>query len=193
MEYYDSYLEHHGILGQKWGVRRYQNYDGSYTQAGLKRYDSSKESYEKANNAYKETKKAYKEGKATKADVANKKIERKQAENKMNKDYKHLKQDKLGDQGKQLYANGKTITGNSDFTRTMSTIGGLSLSAAAFNRNGNLDSMLRTYGIDSSSIPLNKVLIGVGTASLAAASAKGVKDNYEAKRLRAYYSHTSKY
>lgn len=31
-------LYHHGILGQKWGVRRYQNRDGSYTSAGQKRY-----------------------------------------------------------------------------------------------------------------------------------------------------------
>lgn len=33
----DAYLMHHGILGQKWGVRRYQNPDGSYTAAGRKR------------------------------------------------------------------------------------------------------------------------------------------------------------
>ena len=42
MEYLPSYtdflyLAHHGIQGQKWGVRRYQNEDGSLTPAGKKR------------------------------------------------------------------------------------------------------------------------------------------------------------
>lgn len=34
----EDYIEHHGIMGMKWGVRRYQNEDGSYTEAGRKRY-----------------------------------------------------------------------------------------------------------------------------------------------------------
>lgn len=33
-----DYLQHHGIIGMKWGVRRYQNKDGSLTSAGEKRY-----------------------------------------------------------------------------------------------------------------------------------------------------------
>lgn len=35
----EEVLYHHGILGQKWGVRRYQNEDGSLTSAGKKRYN----------------------------------------------------------------------------------------------------------------------------------------------------------
>ena len=36
----DSYIAHHGIIGMKWGVRRYQNKDGTLTNAGKKRYST---------------------------------------------------------------------------------------------------------------------------------------------------------
>ena len=47
LDYYISTLDsdeiqHHGILGQKWGVRRYQNPDGSLTAEGRERYSNPK-------------------------------------------------------------------------------------------------------------------------------------------------------
>lgn len=44
MDYLDkpdpqTFIAHHGIKGQKWGVRRFQNEDGSLTKAGKERYN----------------------------------------------------------------------------------------------------------------------------------------------------------
>lgn len=36
--YNDEVLQHHGVKGMKWGVRRYQKADGTLTAAGRKRY-----------------------------------------------------------------------------------------------------------------------------------------------------------
>jgi len=38
---YKNELWHYGILGQKWGVRRFQNPDGTLTDVGKKRYDKA--------------------------------------------------------------------------------------------------------------------------------------------------------
>lgn len=48
MEYKTNELYHHGIKGQKWGVRRFQNSDGSYTDAGKRRrsWEGEKRSFE---------------------------------------------------------------------------------------------------------------------------------------------------
>lgn len=42
------YLSHHGILGQKLGVRRYQNPNGTLTSEGRRRYGLSDDRYTKS-------------------------------------------------------------------------------------------------------------------------------------------------
>lgn len=53
----DNELYHHGILGMKWGVRRYQNEDGSLTPAGRSRYGVEKLEKQAINKNYKESRK----------------------------------------------------------------------------------------------------------------------------------------
>lgn len=58
-----DYIAHHGILGQRWGIRRYQNEDGTLTEAGRKRLERKdakwvKKNYNKIyNKTYKASKK----------------------------------------------------------------------------------------------------------------------------------------
>ena len=42
MVVYSDELCHYGIRGMRWGIRRYQNSDGSLTTAGRKRYSTGK-------------------------------------------------------------------------------------------------------------------------------------------------------
>lgn len=55
---YPNELYHHGIKGQKWGVRRYQNPDGTLTEAGKNRYAYTGRG---TRNLYKDAKKQHRE------------------------------------------------------------------------------------------------------------------------------------
>lgn len=51
----NKYLIHYGIIGQRWGVRRFQNKDGSLTSAGKQRYRYDDELIPKGTNVYRIT------------------------------------------------------------------------------------------------------------------------------------------
>lgn len=78
-------IQHHGIKGQRWGIRRYQNVDGSYTKAGLERYNKAKMDYDLASKRYKKTKQEMSGAK------------------------KELKNAYLADEGKKLHEQGKRV------------------------------------------------------------------------------------
>ena len=67
MEY--EIIYHSGIKGMKWGVRRYQNPDGSLTPAGKKRYNKTLEKVRSEEKALKEKAKAAKTTEATKSKI----------------------------------------------------------------------------------------------------------------------------
>lgn len=54
---YNDTIKHFGVRGQKWGIRRYQNKDGSLTPEGRDRYNKSSDDSEKNNNSSGDSKK----------------------------------------------------------------------------------------------------------------------------------------
>lgn len=192
-DFYTDELYHHGIKGMKWGVRRYRNYDGSYTKRGLDHYRQTEADYNEANSNYKIAKSAYKQtkkyGSATingtkvavsKNVVKEAKAERKRQKERLSKNYDQLKKDYLGDKGKELYKSGKTITGNANKVKIAGLIAtGTGVVAKYLSDSGQKD--YAKYAIYAGA--------GMEAVTLALMAKGAVQDRY----LRAYYGHSAKY
>lgn len=172
MVYYETgdELYHYGVKGMKWGVRRYRNYDGTYTQRGVKRFDSAAEQYDAADAKFKSTKLSYKNKQASKQEYQLAKADRKMAKREMVKQYKQLKNDKLADQGKELYRNNKRITSNENTVSIMATA--TAVATKILHDQG--DTKMAEVAA-----------IGGGTLT----AAYYLVTEYQNRRLRAYYAH----
>lgn len=110
-----EHLEHYGVLGMKWGQRRFQNADGSLTAAGKKRYD---ETGEYGYHYHSHTTKKY----ARKAAKAEAKGKTEKAE----KMKSRLKRSQELDEREQEYAQRVRTSGNIAMRMLTNTIGGKS-------------------------------------------------------------------
>lgn len=82
-------LAHHGIMGQKWGVRRYQDKNGSLTEAGKKHYSRQIDRrIDKRISYVSKYKKKNRRLPKSEADIAREKIFLDFADSKENKDLK---------------------------------------------------------------------------------------------------------
>ena len=125
METYRDILEHHGIKGMKWGIRRYRNEDGSLTSEGKKRYS------EDYNRSYDLKKKNVKS-------LSNEElkflVERKELEQ------KYL--DKGNNEAKKIIANA-----TAKFAVNAATVGAIYLGAKYLKKKYNLNVETITKGV----------------------------------------------
>lgn len=185
----DNYLAHYGVRGMKWGVRRYQNKDGSYTREGLARFKKSADSYDTQRAKYKEAKAS-----GNKSLAKQYKNNMKIAKGNMKRNYKQLKRDARADKGKELYKEGYRIRETKGLKRAAKITGGALTGAAFLHKMGiNLGINVNVGKVGVSTTSAQTVaLIGVAAAGASAASYAGEKFIYgpKNKNLRAYYGHS---
>lgn len=192
MDAWRSELYHHGILGMKWGVRRYQNYDGSYTRKGLEHYNKSEEQYKKARANLASLKQKRKNGEVvTKNDIKNAKHYVKVAKNEMSSNYDQLKRDYKADEGKKLYAEGVTISSTirKPFLRQVGVILGSNIAGTIVDKvtGGSPVAYIEGKGPVSAGVLVARYGKIGGTILNAGLTARDYKRN---NQLRAYYGHS---
>lgn len=112
---HSDYLAHHGIKNQKWGQRRFQNYDGSLTSEGRKRYGVGE------SNLSKRERKQAEKAKAKAAKTRAKANSKKKADAQKAAEQKQKRMDYLRDHPEKIYKYRKELT-QDDVTEIMQKV-----------------------------------------------------------------------
>ena len=114
---HSDYLAHHGIKNQKWGQRRFQNYDGSLTSEGRRRYGIGE-----SNQSRRERKQAEKaKAKAAKARAKASGKKKAEAQKLQDQDQKQKRMEYLRDHPEKIYKYRKELTPD-DVTEIMQKV-----------------------------------------------------------------------
>lgn len=182
-------IVHYGVQGMKWGVRRYQNKDGSYTKEGLARFKKSSDVYDTQKAKYKEAKAS-----GNKSLARQYKNNMKIAKNNMKRNYKQLKQDARADKGKQLYKEGYRARETKGLKKAATVAASAAGFAYALHSRGINVGVHAKIGNKYLSTTSAQTVMALGLVAAGTSAAYAVGNTFlygpKNKQLSAYYGHS---
>jgi hypothetical protein len=190
--YYGEELYHHGIQGQKWGVRRYQNEDGTLTDKGKKRYGKNLNIKDTSyTNIAKIRLGKARENLDTAISENADRYEIKALKGRVREAKKALRKGKSADKGQSRYNSGETITENN--MKSAIGIGAAFIGRKLFSR-GVLEyarHLSEKGTLDAGKFKALQILDGAGRITLTALGiGYAAKKAIDSKNIRRYYSTT---
>lgn len=187
-------LFHHGVKGQKWGVRRYQNEDGSYTSKGRKRYGMDLDLNDKSrkNIAKIRTGEAKRRLDVAKANNDTNYTRIAELQGRVRSAKRNERRVRSIDKGSKLAAKGQTITGNKIKSAVVYSGSQIAAKNLAEYMQKRVDQLQTEGRLTAGHLAVARATAIIGSSTISSLGiAYALKKTSDNRKIRAYYENDS--